>query len=159
MRFSYFKGIFFSTLIGVSTFGFANDHLPIAKKVHQQSGIVDLGLTGKQLGQTQSTYLIPIQIDKAPIEATIDMSFVVITTGVCPASYFPTEVFLNNESIADIDFRNFDEGSTKNLSIALPPQYQRQGENQIKIITGDCNEGLDSLRFNSVALSINKIPR
>ena len=121
--------------------------------------IIDLGLTGKKLGQTQTTYRIPLQLDTAPIQADITMSFVVISTGLCPTSYFPTEVFLNSESIAEIDFRELDEGSKQNLSINLPPEYQKQGKNEIKIITGDCNEGLDSLRFNDAALRIEKSPR
>ena len=124
--------------------------------VNDQSNIIDLGLKGKQLGQVKSTYLIPLILEQVPIKANIKLSFVVITTGLCATSYFPTEVFLNNESIAEIDFRELDEGSKQSLSIALPMQYQRPGKNQIKIITGDCNEGLDSLRFNDVALRIEK---
>lgn len=124
--------------------------------IKDQSSIVDLGLRGTQLGQVKSTYLIPLILEQAPIKASIELSFVVITTGLCPTSYFPTEVFLNNESIAEIDFRELDEGSKQSLSISLPMQHQRQGKNQIKIITGDCNEGLDSLRFNDVALRIKK---
>jgi len=124
--------------------------------INDQSGIVDLGLKGTQLGHVKNTYIIPLNLENVPIQANIELSFAVITTGICPASYFPTEVFLNNESIAEIDFRELDEGSKQNLSIALPMQYQQQGKNQIKIITGDCNEGLDSLRFNDVALRIKK---
>ena len=124
--------------------------------IKDQSGIVDLGLKGAQLGQVKNTYLIPLILEQAPIKANIELSFVVMTTGICPTSYFPTEVFLNNESIAEIDFRELDEGSKQSLSIALAMQHQRQGKNQIKIITGDCNEGLDSLRFNDVALRIEK---
>ena len=123
--------------------GFANDQ------------IIDLGLRGQQLGQTKTTYRIPLQLEHAPVKASIDMSFVVISTGICPSSYFPTEIFLNSESIAEIDFRELDEGAKKSLTIDLPAQFQRQGENEIKIITGDCNEGLDSLQFNNVELHIN----
>lgn len=118
------------------------------------SELIDLGLKGQQLGQTQTTYRIPLQLENAPIKASIEMSFMVITTGICPTSYFPTEIFLNNESIAEIDFRELDEGSKQSMTIELPHQHQRQGNNEIRIITGDCNEGLDSLRFNDVNLRI-----
>jgi len=124
--------------------------------ISDQQGIIDLGLKGKQLGQVKNTYLVPLQLAHAPIKASINMSFVVMTTGLCPTSYFPTEIFLNNESIAEIDFRQLDEGSKQNLNIPLPEKFQQQGKNIIKIITGDCNEGLDSLRFNDVALEIEK---
>jgi len=143
-------------LFSLSINSFAGDDAAPVTNINQQTGIIDLGLKGKRLGQTQTTYRIPLQLDTAPIKADITMSFVVISTGVCPASYFPTEIFLNGESIAEIDFRELDEGSKKNLSINLPMQYQQQGKNEIKIITGDCNEGLDSLRFNNVALRIEK---
>ena len=135
---------------------FASDSVAPTTIVNQQSGIIDLGLTGEQLGQTKTTYLIPLQLKSAPIKASIEMSFVVLTTGICPSSYFPTEVFLNDESIAEIDFRELDEGSKQALKIELPMQHQKQGKNEIKIITGDCNEGLDSLRFNDVGLRIEK---
>lgn len=124
--------------------------------IKNQSSIVDLGLKGTQLGQVKSTYLIPLILEQAPIKSSIELSFDVITTGICPASYFPTEIFLNGESIAEIDFRGLDEGSKQDLNIALPEKHQVQGKNIIKIITGDCNEGLDSMRFNDVALRIEK---
>lgn len=129
---------------------------PIAN-VNQQSGIIDLGLKGQQLGQIKTTYLIPLHLETAPIKASIEMSFVVISTGICPSSYFPTEIFLNNESIAEVDFREMNEGSKQALKIKLPSKYQQQGKNTIKIVTGDCNEGLDSLRFNDVGLRIEKV--
>ncbi len=135
---------------------FASDRIAPLTTMNQQTGIIDLGLKGQQLGQIKTTYLIPLQLESAPIKASIEMSFVVITTGICPSSYFPTEVFLNGESIAEIDFRELDEGSKQALHIELPMQHQRQGKNEIKIITGDCNEGLDSLRFNNVGLRIEK---
>ena len=139
-----------------TTQAYAGELIAPTAIIKDQSSIVDLGLKGTQLGQVKNTYLIPLILEQAPIKASINMSFIVITTGVCPTSYFPTEVFLNNESIAEIDFRELDEGSKQSLSIALPMQHQRQGKNQIKIITGDCNEGLDSLMFNDVALRIKK---
>jgi len=139
-----------------TTHAYAGELVAPMATIKNQSSIVDLGLKDAQLGQVKNTYLIPLILKQAPIKASINMSFVVITTGVCPTSYFPTEVFLNNESIAEIDFRELDEGSKQSLSIALPMRHQRQGKNQIKIITGDCNEGLDSLRFNNVALGIEK---
>jgi len=139
-----------------TTHAYAGELVAPTAIIKEQSNIVDLGLKGTQLGQVKNTYLIPLILEQAPIKANIELSFVVITTGICPTSYFPTEVFLNNESIAEIDFRELDEGSKQSLSIALPMQHQRQGKNQIKIITGDCNEGLDSLRFNDVALRIEK---
>jgi len=139
-----------------TTHAYAGELVAPTTTIKDQTSIVDLGLKGSQLGQVKNTYLIPLILEQAPIKANIELSFIVITTGICPTSYFPTEVFLNNESIAEIDFRELDEGSKQSLSIALPMQHQRQGENQIKIITGDCNEGLDSLRFNDVALRIEK---
>jgi len=126
--------------------------------INDQLGIIELGLKDKQLGQVKNTYLIPLELKTAPIKADIEMSFVVMTTGVCATSYFPTEIFLNNKSIAEIDFRELDEGSKQALSISLPEKHQRPGKNTIKIITGDCNEGLDSMRFNNVALHIEKAP-
>ena len=138
---------------------FAGELVATMTTIKDQPSIVDLGLKGAQLGQVKNTYLIPLILEQAPIKANIELSFIVITTGICPTSYFPTEVFLNNESIAEIDFRELDEGSKQSLSVALPMQHQRQGKNQIKIITGDCNEGLDSLRFNNVALRIEKTPQ
>jgi len=134
----------------------ASDVIAPITNINQQQDIVDLGLKGKQLGQVKTTYRIPLMLQQAPIKASIEMSFVVISTGICPTSYFPTEIFLNNESIAEIDFRELDEGSKQSLKIELPVQHQRQGKNEIKIITGDCNEGLDSLRFNDVSLRIEK---
>jgi len=125
--------------------------------INGQQGIIELGLKGERLGQVKNTYLIPLQLNNAPIKANIDLSFVVVTTGVCATSYFPTEIFLNNKSIAEIDFRELDEGSKHDLSITLPEKHQVQGENTIKIITGDCNEGLDSLKFNNATLHIEKI--
>jgi len=139
-----------------TAYNYAGDLIASTAVINDQSGIVDLGLKGKQFGQVNNTYIIPLELEEAPIETSIELSFVVITTGVCPTSYFPTEVFLNNESIAEIDFRELDEGAKQNLRIALPVKYQRQGKNQIKIITGDCNEGLDSLRFNDAALRVEK---
>lgn len=154
------KSLFHKTslllLLLLANNSFASDLVAPTTTVNQQSGIIDLGLTGEQLGQTKTTYLIPLQLESAPIKASIEMSFVVLTTGICPSSYFPTEVFLNDESIAEIDFRELDEGSKQALKIELPMQHQRQGKNEIKIITGDCNEGLDSLRFNDVGLRIEK---
>jgi len=156
MRKLSLQSLFSLMLFSLSINSFAVDNVAPVTNVNQQTGIIDLGLKGKQLGQTQTTYRIPLHLDNAPIQADITLSFVVISTGTCPASYFPTEIFLNNESIAEIDFRELDEGSKKNLSVNLPMQYQQQGKNEIKIITGDCNEGLDSLRFNNVALRIEK---
>jgi len=146
---SFLQSLLYLLLLSISVNNYVS--------ANQQTGIIDLGLKGKQLGQTQTTYRIPLQLDTAPVNASINMSFVVISTGICPTSYFPTEIFLNNESIAEIDFRELDKGSKQNLSISLPTQYQKQGANEIKIITGDCNEGLDSLRFNDVALQIEKV--
>ncbi|MCK4744315.1 MAG: hypothetical protein KAT25_10890 [Sulfuriflexus sp.] len=142
--------------LGLTTHIYAGELIAPTAVINDQSNIVDLGLKGKQLGQVKSTYLIPLILEQAPIKASIELSFVILTTGICPTSYFPTEIFLNNESIAEIDFRELDEGSKQSLSIELPMPYQQQGKNQIKIITGDCNEGLDSLRFNDVALHIEK---
>jgi len=156
MRKLSLQNLFSLMLFSLSINSFAADNVAPVTNVNQQTGIIDLGLKGKQLGQTQTTYRIPLHLDTAPIQADITLSFVVISTGACPASYFPTEIFLNNESIAEIDFRELDEGSKQNLSVNLPMQYQQQGKNEIKIITGDCNEGLDSLRFNNVALRIEK---
>ena len=139
-----------------TTHGYTGELVAPTATIKDRSSIIDLGLKGNQLGQVKNTYLIPLILEQAPIKANIELSFLVITTGICPASYFPTEVFLNNESIAEIDFRELDEGSKQSLSISLPTQHQVQGKNHIKIITGDCNEGLDSLRFNDVALRIEK---
>ncbi|NOX28166.1 MAG: hypothetical protein GXP21_08310 [Gammaproteobacteria bacterium] len=145
-----------SLLLILSTYSDAGELIAPVTNVNQQSGIIDLGLKGQQLGQIKTTYLIPLQLENAPIKASIEMSFVVISTGICPTSYFPTEIFLNNESIAEIDFREMNEGSKQALKVELPMKYQQQGKNTIKIVTGDCNEGLDSLRFNDVGLHIEK---
>ena len=153
---SLFHKVSLLLLLLLANNSFASDLVAPTTTINQQSGIIDLGLTGEQLGQTKTTYLIPLQLESAPIKASIEMSFVVLTTGICPSSYFPTEVFLNDESIAEIDFRELDEGSKQALKIELPMQHQKQGKNEIKIITGDCNEGLDSLRFNDVGLRIEK---
>jgi len=147
---------FFLGLCLISSSLFAGELSAPETNVDLPEGIVDLGLTGKQLGQVKNTYLIPLNLEQAPIQADIEMSFVVITTGACPTSYFPTEVFFNSERIASIDFRELDEGSKQSMKINLPMRYQQQGKNMIKIITGDCNEGLDSMRFNNVSLHIEK---
>jgi len=73
---------------------FAGELVAPMTTIKDQPSIVDLGLKGAQLGQVKNTYLIPLILEQAPIKASINMSFVVITTGVCPTSYFPTEVFI-----------------------------------------------------------------
>jgi len=136
--------------------GWAGERVNHPKHFNHASGFVDLGLTGEKFGDTKNVYKIPVVLDKVPANAFINMKFVVISTGVCHVSYEPTEVFLNGESIQEIDFRELDEGSKQNIRVLLPEEYLKIGHNTIKIISGQCNEGLDSMQFNGVSMSIDK---
>jgi len=127
-----------------------------ARHFDPASGFVDLGLTGKQVGDVKNVYKVPVILETIPSNATINMKFVVLTSSICPASYSPTEVFLNGESIHDIDFREMNDGSKQNINIPLPEKFLKIGPNMIKIISGQCNEGLDSMQFNGVSMSIDK---
>jgi len=144
------------SLISMINPALAGETVNHTKHFNHASGFVDLGLTGEKFGDLKNVYKIPVVLDEVPDNAFINMKFVVITTGVCHVSYDPTEIFLNGESIKEIDFRELDEGSKQNIRVSLPKEHLTVGRNTIKIISGQCNEGLDSMKFNGVTLSIDK---
>ena len=143
-------------LVSLAGAAIAGEIVAPPKHFSKSAGFVDLGLKGEQLGDVKNVYKIPVVLDEIPSNAVINMKFDVITTGVCHVSYEPTEIFLNDESIQEIDFREMDEGSKQDIRVSLPEEYLKVGKNTIKIISGQCNEGLDSMKFNGVSLSIDK---
>jgi len=102
--------------------------------------------------KASATHEIAFNVGQIPEEPKIEVQFKVKTAGSCNKTYEPTTFFMNGDSFAELDFRDFDLGSDMKLTLDVPHDLMVVGENQLKVITGECQFGVDSMNMDKMTL-------
>jgi len=112
------------------------------------SDITDIGNK-----QNPVEYVRNFNVDKIPAEPKLRVKFKVKSTGSCPATYEATTFFLNGDSFAELDFRDYKLGDDRVAELEIPEGYLVVGQNKLKVITGACDEGVDSMSMNNISIT------
>jgi len=112
-------------------------------------------LRGKQPGfdvGDRDDYQRTFALDNVPSNPKLQLDFKVVRKGRCPITYRATSIYLNSQLVAEIDFRRFAKNDNKSLTISIPPNALRVGNNQLLIRTGWCQYDVDVMRLNNLVL-------
>ncbi|MFQ5915520.1 MAG: hypothetical protein ACE5JS_20310 [Nitrospinota bacterium] len=105
-----------------------------------------------EIGAAFRAYQIPFSLASVPNKAVVQIEFGVVSQGLCPVTYVPTTISVNDKLVKVLDFRLFKEGQEKSFTVDISRGYLKKGENTILIHTGLCQYDIDVMRLNDVTL-------
>src|SRR5215471_7212854 len=107
---------------------------------------------GLDVGADRDDYKRTFALDHIPSNPKLQLDFKVVRKGRCPITYRATSIYLNKQLVAEIDFRKFAKNDSKSVTISIPPNALRVGNNQLLIRTGWCQYDIDVMRLNNLVL-------
>ena len=105
------------------------------------------------VGEDREDYVRPFSLAEIPLAPKLRLEFSAIKQGVCQVTYRPTELWLNRRLIQSIDFRRMAIGASQSLTINVPRNALKVGENLITIRTGSCRYAIDIMRLDSLTIA------
>ena len=125
----------------------------VADIVHVgQEGSTQLAKQQSEIGNKVQVYSIPIMIEK-PKDGTLTIDFKIKSAGHCITSYEPTVFYLNDELIAEFDFRRYFLKTKINKDIMIDKSLFNVGLNTLTIETGECQYDIDVLELDNLKLN------
>ncbi len=125
---------------------------PVAVKAGEDTRLVGDGQKKMVIGLDYAEYHQPFSLTRIPDRPKLVLTFGVLKTGICPVTYRPTVVRINGTPVAEIDFRKFQKGELRQVTVELEPSYLKVGENLLKIRTGWCQYSIDVMRLEGITL-------
>src|SRR5262245_65222007 len=113
-------------------------------------------LQGKQasfdVGADRDDYKRTFTLENVPANPKLQLDFKVVRKGRCPITYRATSIYVNKRLLAQIDFRKFTKHEARSVTLVIPTETLRVGDNQLLIRTGWCQYDIDVLRLNNLVL-------
>lgn len=117
------------------------------------TALANIGQQSVDIGDPIKVYAVPFTLASVPTAATLHLNFKMLSNGFCPITYVPTEVSLNNKSLATLDFRELSGDSDNDIRLRIPAGRLKVGENILSIRTGQCRYAIDAMRLNALVLT------
>ena len=115
----------------------------------EKSGIV---LNGEEFSKTKQFKKI-VEVGDPSAFKNIKVSFKIIEVSICPTSYTPTKISINDKIVGEVDFRYLNVGSKVVEKFPIDQGIIKKGKNIFAVTAGVCSIAFDKMELGKLLLN------